>query len=42
MCSTSSGGSATEAEAITTEATRVLEFVAPGQVANASKVALRQ
>ena len=32
----------TEAEAVTTEATQVLEFVAPGQVANASKVALRQ
>ncbi|HEX2299884.1 MAG TPA: crosslink repair DNA glycosylase YcaQ family protein [Pseudonocardiaceae bacterium] len=32
----------TEAEAVTTEAIRVLEFVAPGQVANASKVALRQ
>jgi winged helix DNA-binding protein len=31
-----------EAEAVTTEATRVLEFVAPGQGANASKVALQQ
>jgi hypothetical protein len=32
----------TEADAVTTEATPVLEFVAPGQVANASNVALLQ
>jgi hypothetical protein len=31
-----------EVEAVTTEATRVLEFVAPGQGANAGKVALQQ
>jgi hypothetical protein len=32
----------TEADAVTTEATPVPEFVAPGQVANASNVALLQ
>jgi hypothetical protein len=32
----------TETEAVTAEATRVLEFVAPGQGADASKVVLQQ